>query len=460
MMKTKAIKFSRLLVIFFVAILVAGCFVGFGNLSQNNKQNVVLAAQTQYDNTTPIYEQSGIISSELWVALKNFYNNNKTDEMPAIKTGENGQYLTINQFSNFAENSILDLSNKNITDIKNLSIFDLSKFSKIDLSQNKIQYLQGALKNCDNLVEIDLSNNELYSFEYTELSQNCYSQKLQKLDISQNNIITCNLIGIANADIVANNNYIIKDKLTLPSNANLKVDVSFNLVVNPDLTNTNIDYGFQGAKKDSMYVKNSTVGFYGIDGISKVEIYKTTISNNQEIQTKIAELEQNQTHSFDVGYYTIKFVGGSIENIDIYIAPQAPTIKMFRNGEEIELTHKISYDVEIRIYGEDGAVFAVGNRQNIIEGNSIKVVSSGEYNIEVYQIVDGSADGYANGYVSFATKFSLEYTKNNFMGYIFMLGAICIFGVVFYLIIKFLPNIASFKLGERTKKDDNNLNIK
>ena len=70
--------------------------------NKNNFDETLFAVTTEYDKQTEIFANGQIISESLWTALKVFYNNNKTDEMPSIKTnGEGVQYLTIDLFENF-----------------------------------------------------------------------------------------------------------------------------------------------------------------------------------------------------------------------------------------------------------------------------------------------------------------------------------------------------------------------
>ncbi len=449
------IKSKNLINIFITILIVTLMLCGFVLTAKNNKNfkvtNQTLFAATEYDSQTEIVEDGQVISESLWNALKVFYNNNKTDEMPRIKTNEEGlQYLTINQFKDFPID-ILDLSGEEINKITNLSIFDLSSFTEINLSNNKITNINNELSNLENLQIINLSNNELQSFSYDSLHQRSYGQNLQKLDLSHNQIVECNLRGINQGEIDVRDNKITKDRLNLPNNLDVKVLLSHNLIESPNLSNDNIKFGFQGAKNTGSYEKHSSIGYYGLDGVEKVEVYFLSVDENDEtqfVETKIVELYQSQTYTFELGYYKIKFNNANYDDINIYIAPKAPEIKMFKNGEEIEFNHQITSAVELKFYGDENATFVYSvNSNNFVEGNSVKLTTPGVKIIVVYQIIDG--------YQSFASKVYIEYIKNSTNGIVFVIAGIAIFAVFFYLAIKYMPQLSKLKFGKN--KDKNNL---
>ena len=422
---------------------------------QNNtnikEQHNVYAVVTEYDKQTEILNNGEIISENLWLALKSFYNNNKTSDMPALKTNEEGlTYLTIDIFENFPLTT-LDLSGKEIDSIENLSIFDLSVFTEINLSNNEITSVNNELTNLSNVTILNLSKNQIRTFKYDYLHQQCYSQNLQTLNLSHNNIVDCDLSAVAQAQIDVSDNLMTKESVVLPTNTDVQVNLTHNLIINPDLTNNNLKYGFQGVKNKKQHVVNTTIAYYGLDGVESVKVYSLKANEEDETQideTEVREILLNETYSFSLGYYRIKFNNENYEYITIYIAPAAPTIKMFRNNEEIELTHDIYSDVELRFYGDENATFICrfNNSDQIIEGNKIDIKTAGVMKIDVYQIVDG--------YLSFETSFYLEYHKNTTKGFIFWIGAIGIFGALFYVAILFIPQLSKIRLGRNNDKND------
>lgn len=432
-------KISVCIVVIFVIFAAVLCCADFSTKKEN-----LFAAETTIDNETKIYEIGGIISQSLWNALKVFYNNNKTNEMSSIKVDTEGNmYLTVSQFKDFPI-SKLDLSSKEISSITNLSIFDLSAFDEIDLSNNNISSIGAEFKQLTQLKKLNLKGNQLSEFSFEALAIECYSQNLTELNISKNKIVNCNLKDISYADIDATFNRITKQSLTLPTNTNLKVNLSDNFILSPNTENTNVTYGLQGVKNSESFVVGTTIEYYGIDGISEAKIYLIESDKNDAsviIETEVKTLSVGDTHTFSLGYFTIKF-SETRENINIYIAPKAPTLKMFKDNQEIELNHMITSPVTLKFFGDDNATFVYQiNSGEVKQSGEVEIKTVGINNVVVYQVVDG--------YLSFATTFYIEYNPPQTNSWIFVLGGAVIFVLAFYFAIKYIPKISMFNIGKK-----------
>ena len=445
----------------FIGIIVAiilFCLSGISLLNiSNNKQ--VFAAQNSYDNETEIYENGNIISSSLWNALKRFYNNNKTSEMPSISKGDDDElYLTINMFKNFP-NTVLDLSNQEIDSIYNLGIFDLSSFTEINLSKNSIDNIYDELSNIDNLERLDLSDNNINNFSYNQLSENSYKTKLVELNLKNNKLTSCNLSLIELADIDISHNELTKENLTLPNILTLKVKASYNYISNPDLSNENIDFGLQCVKDNKKYVQGQTVEYYGIDDITTLKIYfqkKTTVNDVEQIEeTEVASLTIGETYTFGLGYYRVEFVTETqteeTQDILVYIYPQSPTIKMFRDGKELsEIEYFFKSVTTIKFYGEDNARFAYKlNSGDLIFADEIEINKEGINIVNIYQIV---TDEYDCEYYSEPMTLFIEYQTKTVRGWIFVIAGSAIFIGTFYFVLKYYPIWITKHLGKKKDK--------
>ena len=454
-MKNKNIKLLKISNLFLALVFVIGALFGalaLFNVYDNNEK--VFAANEIIDEESEI-TRDGTISNELWDALRNFYDENKTGEMPSYKDEENTPYLKINMFQNFPVN-VLNLSGKNITNIRKLSFFDLSAFVEINLSNNSLITIGDELKEFDLIEVLNLSKNDLSKFSYTDLSNECITNNLTVLDISENEITECNLSQINMAEIFASKNEITLEKLTLPQNTNLVVWLTDNYIINPDTTNPNLHFGFQGVKNDNNYKIGTKVEFYGLDGLDEIVLYKLTKNGETYDETEIKALGIGESHEFGVGYYKISF-NGVRDEIKFHILLNAPTFKMFQNGNEIEYNHQPSSPVTIKFYGEPNAEFGYITTDsnnvrtfNKLKDGEIEISQEGFYNIRVCQrIIDGEEEIY-----SFDTEtISVEYRKSKTMSWVYFILAAAGFIVVGYLIMKFLPQISSIKIGKRS--DDN-----
>ena len=378
--------------------------------------------------------------------------------MPAInKTNDENreEYLTINQFKDFPEHK-LDLSGQEIDSIKNLGIFDLSSFDEIDLSNNKIDNIGTELVKLSNLKILNLSHNNMYSFRYNQLHETCYKTNLENLDISHNKISVCDLSLFENADIDASHNNIKKDSLSLPSLLTVKVKLSHNYISKPDRTNENLDFGLQGVKNDTKYVRGQTVEYYGIDEITNIKIYSRQQTGENTVQeTLVKTLAKNdEPYTFGLGYYRLEFdvvtKTAETQDIIVYIVPHKPTIKMFRDGKELtEIEYTFNTPTVIKFYGEENAKFAYKlNTGELVENvTEVEIKNTGINVLYVYQIVDG--------YASDAETIFLEYKQKTTKGWIFVIVGSAIFVVAFYFVIKYYPVLVTKHIGKNSANKKN-----
>lgn len=454
-MKTNLKKIFSIISIMlcFALFVCAICF-----FAGNSNKKVFAESATIYDKQTEILDDDSIISSSLWNALRQFYNNNKTDEMPAIKTNSNNlQYLTTDLFENFPI-SKLNLSGKEIDDITNLSIFDLSSFNEIDLSNNEIEKLNKELSKIDNLIELNVSNNNLKWFNCDEISSSSLNS-LTKLNLSHNEISNCDISLFENAEIDVSHNNIEKENLELPNNLDLKVNLSYNYILSPNTLNTNISFGLQGIKNSQKYVIGQAIEYYGIGEVTSLNIYfqtKTVVNETEQIdETLIKTLGINETYTFDIGYYRIEFVAeektSETQDIEVYIYPKSPTVKMFRNGEELkQLEYTFSSPTTIKFYGDENATFEYKiNNDESATGDHVEINKEGLNIVIVYQIIDG--------YYSDPITIFIQYKQRTLKGWIFVIAGSAVFIVAFYFIIKYYPILIKKHLGKTKDTGKKNL---
>ena len=442
-----------------IAILtITMLFCGIVLITKNSKKTDVYAA-THLPSTTEITNNGQILPVKLWQALKRFYVENCNTETSGRIHGDidNNEplYFYPDLFKDFNV-STLDLSNKEIDSIHNLGVMDLSSFTKINLSGNEIQYLNDELDEIQNLQELDLSNNSLNEFSYTSLHSNCYGSALTKLDISQNLIETCNLKLIANANIDAKLNKITKQSLTLPDNTNLSINLTHNLIDDPDTTNVNITYGFQNVKDQSAYEIGRKIYLTPTSEISEIKIYSLEADENDEevtIETLVHTLTSG-SYQFPIGYYKLKFTDVETDNpllqdINVYICPATPTVKMFVNGEELEsMQYKLSSPATLKFYGsnENSQIIYQVNNGSYVVLDELEIKKNGIYIIKAYQVI--------NGYQSMPLSIYLTYSEPNTKGWIFVIGGSAILAGMFYLAIKFMPNFIKMRIGGNEDKGE------
>lgn len=402
------------------------------------------------DENTEITESSGIISADLHRALTYFYNANKT-------SGEPISVLKIDTFKNFPI-STLDLTGGEIdehtihpviSDLRNLDIFDLTSFDTIILKNNKISTISTEFDEIPNLVKLDISNNQLSSFSYSALSETCYTTNLQVLNLSQNKITFCNLQNIAVGEIDLRDNQITSNNLTLPTNANVKVNLSHNLLQG-DLTQTeNIVYGFQGVKNSQRYNTNQQIFFGGLHGIENVKIYSVAESGNTLFKT----LNAGEKTTLPLGNYLVKFTEESSEKgIEFSIIPLAPTIKLFVDNQEIEsVTRLLNHNTTIKFYGdENSTIFWRKNGDaNWTQSDTAEISSDGITIIYVKQVVDG--------FESEVQTYSFTVNKSAISAWIFLIvgiaGLVAFFFIAVALSRKYLGTSEKSKTGKHLPLD-------
>ena len=444
----------------FILIFIIVLGFGFCLNSICLQPSKILHAEEVTDST-PITDDGTLISKELWTALESFYNANKTEETSGrIHRESNSKYFYTDLFDGFTVTT-RDLSSKNITSIYNLDVMDLSPFDTINLSKNSIEYITSGLQNITTIQNLNLSENTLRSFSYNLLNESVYHNSLLNLDLSNNEIEHANLEEITQGEIDLRLNKLTKSSLILPQNLNVKVFLSHNLIDNPDTSNENLYFGFQGAKNNGTYVVGQNIYFYGFDEITLVKIYsltKQTVGDEvQEIETEIETLNQFESYEFALGYYRIKFVNTETEDpmlkpISIYICPPTPTIEMYIDGiKQDVINYQLFSQTTIKIIGEEGATFAYSiNGNNLVYENELKIEKSGINILTVYQIIDGYR---SQGYQIFLT-----YKPSTTMSWVLIIGGALGFALIFYLVIALVPKISSIKIGSgKTKKDTKDL---
>ena len=426
--------------------LVVAIFCGSLLMLFKPQKSVSAVDVPTIDENTEITENGGIISSDLFNALTHFYNANKT-------SGEPISVLKIDTFKNFPI-STLDLTGGKIKirDLRNFDIFDLTSFDTIILKNNNIETVTTEFNGIPNLVKLDISNNQLSSFSYSALSETCYTTNLQVLNLSQNKITSCNLQNIAVGEIDLRDNQITSDDLTLPTNANVKVNLSHNLLQG-DLTQTeNIVYGFQGAKNDHKYNKNQQIFFGGLEGIESVKIYSVAESGNTLLKT----LNAGEKTTLPLGNYEVIFTEEDAsdfwkQKISFSIIPLAPTAKMFVDGQEIDLTTRLSHNATLKFYGDENSTiyWRMNRDEDWTQSDAVDITSDGITIVYVKQVIDG--------FESEVQTYYFKVNKSAMSAWIFLIVGIAGFVAFFFVAIvlsrKYLGTSGANKTGRNLPLD-------
>ena len=448
-----------------IAIILVTMFLfAFGFNTIPNKE-VFADSQTYIDKTVHIENNGTILSPNLWRAIKRFYNSNKTEDMERIGDTEYNNYFTIELFKNFPVTT-LDLSGDEIDeqyridDLSNLIYMDLSAFTAIDLSNNNLTTIGEELKNLPNLESINLSNNNIKSFSYTQLHQTCYSQNLTNLNLSYNKLESCDLSKISQGEIDLSLNNLTSEKLTYSETETVVINLTHNLL-NQFEDNANITYGFQGVKNGGIYIVGQKVKFFGFGETTQIKIFRLGVEtqNNENIvtETEIQTLNVGEEYLFEIGYYRIKFTDEATENLLLqeieafYICPKAPTVKMYQNNEELEdINYQIVSPATLKITGDENSeIYYSINNQTAVKGDTIEINTVGINLVRIYQVVDG--------YQSEIVSYYINYTPPNTWGWVAYLGGATILGVLFYLAIIYYPKLVSIKIGRKGDKNKPNL---
>ena len=457
-MKSKVKVFRKNLII----ILLCAMFAVFGSmLIAFQKPNVQVFADSGITNSTEIHNDGEILGSKLWKAVKRFYNDNKNEETSGRihsrvieGTEEVDEYFYPDIFENFNV-TILNLSGKDIDDLTNFGCLNLNSFTKIDLSNNSISSVGEEFKNISNLQELDLSKNNLSSFSYQNLSSAVCSSTLQILNLSENEITSCNLANIAQGKVDLKLNNLTKNKLTLPTNLEVVVELSHNLIDEPDTTNPNIKFGFQRVKNDYIYNLGKKVTFSSFESVTSISIYSLTRNENDYTENElVATLNDGDEHLFALGYYKIKFVEGESESsltdpIIVLIRPKSPTAKMIVDEEEKEVETNITKATTYKFYGDENATFEIylNGVKQVNVTDSIVIKNPGINILSVYQVIDG--------YKSAVLQLFITYKEPQSLNWIFTLVGALVFAGIFYLAIKGIPALSKIHIGGKSnnKKD-------
>lgn len=478
----KKIKTKKMICIAFALIVFCCAMFCFempntaGVLATKNVQSAfAIDDASGITTTTHIHNNGLIISKNLWNGLAKFYTANKTPEMDDISVDENGvQYLTIDLFRNFPLTT-LNLNaetwkdDNKITDLTNLNYFELDSFEKIDLANNQISSVANSLKSMKNLREIDLSNNALTEFSYLSLSESCL-QNLTTLNLSQNKIATCDLTGLSQGIVDLSFNELQKQNLNFPQNLDVKINLSFNYISEPDLSNSNITFGIQGIRDKKQFVIGQKIEYFGLDGIAQVEIVKmeprtddddnylkdddgNLIFDDIEI---VATLQAGEAHQFLLGYYKIKFVPQAesqttFADMTVYICPKTPQILMFQDGKQLdEIANTVAKPTTIKFVGDEGAsfVYCVNNGE-LLSGSEVLIDKDGVNFIKIWQIVDGYSSQPFNLY--------LVYEQTNAFGWVAVIAGMAIFALLFYFAIKNIGKLSRLNIGKDKKNKYENL---
>ena len=428
MKKNNLLKINVFAIVFFLLFGIGFYFLGAP------KTDMVVYAQETED--LQIENDGMFISSELWVALYNAYQN-IFGEKPV------GDVLTVDMFKN-SNISILNLSTNlqgqsyGIRSISGLGEFDLSAFTNINLSGNYLNSVGEELNNLQNLTKLDLSDNNLGNFSTDMLHSNCLNS-LEILDLSNNSIANCDLTGLQKAEVDLSYNYLKDGSLTLPQ-AEISINLNNNLILEPNTELVNVAYGYQGAKNNQKIEKTTDILFLAHDKLNftSIEIYE----NDNLVDT----LTNGEKITLPVGNYKLKFLNISgievQEEISFKVILPKLTAKLFVNDKEIEFSSVITEDTVIKFYGEDGAeIFISTNRSSEILNSSEYEINgkNGSIVITAYQTKDG--------YSSNATSFYFTIKKSNIGSWV-IIGV----GVVGFVLLYFAFNFVVKKIMNKTDK--------
>lgn len=452
-----------------IAVFLCIAMIFCGLMLASGKQSKTIWAETE-----TIQQEDGKIDQNLWTALKDYYNQNKPAGAQDVTTS-----LSTDLFADASfEGKVLNLENKSIFSIYNLNLFDLSKFAGINLSNNKLDLLSDGLQNAK-FENIDLSYNKLKEFKSSAI--NC--QNLQTLNISHNLIEVCDLYNaVSDHGVSVDARFNKISNFTLPKNTTTQVKISHNLIdvsllsdYNKE-TNTNIDFGFQGVVDASELVTGQfpKLQYFGIDGVDTVKVFKGD-AEQIDYSTKLAEilsgtykpqaysvistldLSNQRYEILEFGYYKVTFFDSddqktSDETKDIYfrVAPIKPVVKMVQDGKVLESVKAFVASPCKLTIEETAGVITVYRRLpagDYVVGNTIEIATEGMNYFEVYQICEGC--------LSQAQKITINYQKSATMGWIYVVIAVAVFTVIFYVAYINIPRISA--IGQKNKKGKKNL---
>lgn len=408
------------------------------NLVILNKPVETVNAETvlNLSDDTEITKSSGLYQlgdEELYFALIDAYNSGKQENERISKL-----YV-----GTFKTTTSLNLSNKNIKRVSGLAFFKFDALKSLDLSNNQLTQSFGSFENMLNLEQLDLSNNQLTSVDCS------FSTAIKNVNLSHNEITSCNLSTL-NLDGYADisfNKLADFSKLKLPQ-TNAVVFATHNLLTQeaPNNLTCTLKLGFQGAQRDVSLTKNSVIRFYGLDGVLKINIYKTDENGNLQSSEPFQSLiAGEQLTNFTIAYYKIVFDEGEVstktyQDISIACRPLSPQFKLFISGKETEDELHIIKQIATLKMEAEGDVYYTINGGEITNGKEITFKNAGSYTVICWQKIDGMD--------------SEKVTYLVISKYVAPLTFVWIFlGIVFFVIFFYIGGIWSNHAGLLRKKE-------
>lgn len=353
----------------------------------NDKPIITVKADSVLDlsDDTEITKSSGLYQigdEELYYALIDAYNTGKQENERIDKL-----YV-----GTFKTTTSLNLSGKNINKVSGLALFKFDSLKTLDLSNNKLTQNFNSFVNMSSLEVLDLSNNQLSSVDCS------FSNNIKNVNLSNNLLTSCNLSSLQ-TDGYANisfNKLADFSKLTLPQ-TNATIFATHNLLTQeiPSNLTCTLNLGYQGGLNGVSLTKNSVIKFYGLDGVSKVDIYKTDEDGNLLNTTPVNTLTAGEElTNFPIAYYKVVFDEGETspkvyQDIFIVCRPIAPQFSLFIDGKQTEKELHIIKQIATLKMEAEGDIYYTINGGEKIKGNEVYINQAGSYTITCWQNLDG-----------------------------------------------------------------------
>lgn len=383
-MKENKFRKTNLIISLCLAMIMLVSVLCVGIIKPNTKQVHAESSIADLDDNTEITKNSGLYQigdEELYYALIDAYN--------LVYQSEPIQKLYVGAFKTFES---LDLSGKNIEIITGLYWFKFDSLKTLNLSNNKINTNFENFDNMPVLESLDLSNNQITSFNAD------FSSKLSTINLKNNQITTCDLSTVMeNSNIDISFNKISKfENLTLPQN-NSTILATHNLLTEekPENITCNLQLGFQGGVEGESIVKTSVFKFYGLEGVSGIDVYETDENGNKLTNTPLATIVANeQLTDFSIGYYKLVFNEGdttpkNYADISLVCRPDKPVFSLYIGEEKSEKElHSVNQIVTLKMEAE-GELYYTINGGEKVKGSEIKIDASGSYTVVCWQTLEG-----------------------------------------------------------------------
>lgn len=295
------------------------------------------------------------------------------------------QHLTIGTFKDL---QTLDLSNKSISSIYELKYFNLNSLITLDISNNQITSKIEDFSNMPNLQTLNATNNKISYFDAKNFTN------LVNLDLSNNQLTFADISSLTEGGMADLTNNMLADfsKLIFPT-TNSEIFLTHNLLTGqvPQTTCT-LYMGFQGVKPNANLTKNSSIVFYGLEGVENVKIYKVT-----DQETLVATLNiEGTTTNLAIGNYVVKFTENNdpklYADLTFTLRPLKPTVLVTNtDGDKATEPYILSYETIVQITTEEdnGEIFYSINNGTAVKGNRLDIKSGGSYTIKCWQVIDG-----------------------------------------------------------------------